>query len=373
VPASKIAVLTERTGKAMYVNKLKIAALVLVVGGVIAVGMFGQQPILANPSAEFAGSKAENPRSAGEARDVRAPKILKLDGKGRKAVLSPDGKALVVVVKYGRGSAVKLWDLERMRERKTLAESGLPGLAFQHVTFSPDGKWIAATVSEGILQDVVKVWDAETLNLERKFEARKSQLVCVALSADGKRVAAGDPHDNTVKVWSIETGNLERTLKAEGAPWAVTFSPDGTTLLAGGQKAGGAGEVTRWDIESGKKKRTLKPEKTTSITAFSANAKMIAGSGTSGELIVWDLDNDKLVLSVEGDVGRAVAFSRDGKTVAAGCKDNKVRLWDVKTGKLTRTLEGHEAEVYSVAFASDGKTLVSVSQDQTARVWQIGN
>jgi WD40 repeat protein len=370
--SAKVAALTERTVKAMYVSKLKIAAGVLVMGVVLAAGMFAHQPTLANPSAKFAPSKAEEPRPVREASDVRAPKIFKLDGKGRKAAVSPDGKALLVVVKYGRGSAVKLWDVAQMKERRTLAESGLPGLAFQHVTFSPDGKWIAATVSEGILQDVVKVWDAKTLNLERKLESRKSQLVCVALSGDGKRVAAGDPHDNTVKVWSIATGNLERTLKADAAPWTVAFSPDDKDLLAGGQKAGGAGEVTLWDVESGKKKRSLKPEKTMSITAFSANAKWIAGSGTGGELVVWDIDCDKLVLSVEANVGRAIAFSGDGKTVAGGCRDNKVRLWDVKTGKLDRTLEGHTAEVYSVAFAADGKTLVSVSQDQTVRVWQIG-
>jgi WD40 repeat protein len=343
----------------MYLRKLKTAAdLALVVGVVILAG--------------FAASKAENPRAAGQGTDVRAPKVFKLDGKGRKAAVSPHGKTLVVVVKYARGSAVKLWDVEQARERKTLDESGLPGLAFQHVTFSPDGKWIAATVSEGILQDVVKLWDAETLNLERKFEARKSQLVCVALSDDGKRVAAGHPHDKTVKLWSIATGNLERTLKADTAPWAVAFSPDGKTLLAGGQKAGGAGEVTLWDVESGKKKRTLKPEKTMSIIAFSASGKRVAGRGTDGELIVWDIESDKLVLSVEADLGRAVAFSGDGKTVAGGCRDNNVRLWDVKTGKLKRTLEGHGAEVYSVALARDGKTLVSASQDQTARVWPIG-
>src|SRR5207302_8523244 len=101
---------------------------------------------------------------------------------------------------YGRrGSAIRLWDVEKGQVRQTLAESARGGLAFQQVVFSADGKMIAATVSEEVRQpgavvsgDVVKVWDAETLALRQTLGV-DSQLVCVPLSPDGRFVAAGDP------------------------------------------------------------------------------------------------------------------------------------------------------------------------------------
>jgi WD40 repeat protein len=279
-----------------------------------------------------------------------------------------------------KGSAVKLWDVDKGEVRQTLAEDPDGGLAFQQVAFSADGKSIAATVSQVVhkpdsleIQDVIKVWDAKTLALKQTLGG-DSHLVCLALASDGKRIAGGDPGKKRVQLWNAGTGKLERNLATgEAQPWSVAFSPDSKTLVVGGQKDDHSGVITLWDAETGKLKHTLEPERLVNSVVFSPNGKMVV-SGGGGEIELWNVETGKRTASLRGhEKGTwSVAFSPDRRTVAAGGADGKVRLWDVETGKLTKTLEGHEAQVYSVAFSPDGRTLASVSQDQKLRLWPLG-
>jgi RNA polymerase sigma factor (sigma-70 family) len=367
-PAQAVA-LAEGVLKAMRLTKLKIATGVLLAAAVV---------VGAAAVALLSGRDAQGPG---------APKVLKLGGNGRRVAWSPDGTTLAVAeiyepLIYGKkGSAIKVWDVETGQVRQTLAESAGGGLAFQHVAFSADGKAIAATASVDVIlpnmreiRDVIKVWDAKTLAFQRTLEG-DGQLVRVALSADGKWVAAVNPGKKTLNLWNAATGALERTVKTGAAqPWSVAFSPDSKALMVGGQNGDGSGEVTRWDAETGQLKRTLRLANCmATAVAFSPDGRMVAAGG-GGELVqVWDAETGEVLASLKGSKGghRAVAFSPDSQTVAAGGQDGTVRLWDVPTGALKETLKGHGAEVYAVAFSPDGQTLASVSQDQTARLWPV--
>jgi RNA polymerase sigma factor (sigma-70 family) len=384
VVSAKVAALAEGVLKPMFVTKLKVATAVLVAAGVVVgAALLAHPPGAAQPPAESAGKRPEPARAA---RAAEAPKVLKLGlgQRGRRVAWSPDGKTLAVVTKvektflgfqYDRkGSAVKLWDVDRGQVRQTLTESTGGGLAFQQVVFSADGKAVAATVSESVRGDVVKVWETRALALKRTLGGGDSQLVCVAFSPDGKLIAAGDPGKKTVKLWNAGTGVLERTLRTgEAQPWSVAFAPGGKVLAVGGQNADHSGQVQLWDARAGTLKHVLKQDNYVTAVAFSPDGKMVAGSA-GGELVqVWGVEKGEVIVSLKGHQRgqRTVAFSPDGKIVAVGGPDGKVRLWDVQTGKLKETMEGHEAEVYSIAFSPDGKTLASASQDQTVRLWPI--
>jgi RNA polymerase sigma factor (sigma-70 family) len=381
VVSAKVAALAEGVLKAMFVTKLKISVLLLVLGVVVGASVLAYQP-----SAWPAGKRGGSSQADREDENAGEPRILELDSRGRRVVWSPNGKTLVVVTKNEslfnrKGSAIKLWDVEKGQVMGTLAESTGGGLAFQQVAFSPDGKAIAATVSEEVIlpnlrqiRDVVKVWDAQTLVLKQTLGDNNSQLVHVAFSPDDKLVAGCDPSKGTVYLWNAATGALEQTLHTGAAqPWSAAFSPDSKTLVVGGQKADHSGQVTLWNTETGKLNHTLEQVIYVNTVAFSPDGKMIASS-TGGELIqVWGAEKGEQIVVLKGHPHgqRSVAFSPDSKRVAAGGHDGKVRIWDVRSGELLETLEGHEDEVFSIAFSPDCKTLASTSQDQTVRLWPI--
>jgi RNA polymerase sigma factor (sigma-70 family) len=370
--SANIAALAEGVLNAMWVKSQKITAALLLSVGIV----LGVATVLA-----LADRTTQDERV----------KILPLQDRGRSVTWSPDGKTLVVVTKvektflgiqyYGKGSAIRLWDVETGKVKQTLARDSEGGLAFQRVVFSGDGKTIAATVSEEVIKpnvrmirDVIKLWDAETTTLKQTLECDSHQLAGLTLSPDGSLAAAGDPGKKSIKLWNTATGKLERTLDAETTrPWFLAFSPDGKTLVVGGQNADHRGDIQLWDAQTWKRKHVMKQDKYVNTVAFSPDGKMVAGA-TGGRVIrIWSVEKGELIASLNGHPHghRTVAFSADSKMVAAGGPDGRIRLWDVKTGEEKEIMQGHEDQVYSIAFSPDGKTLASTGQDQTLRLWKM--
>ncbi|MDJ0782266.1 MAG: WD40 repeat domain-containing protein, partial [Desulfosarcinaceae bacterium] len=111
-----------------------------------------------------------------------------------------------------------------------------------------------------------------------------------------------------------------------GAVRAVSFSPDGRTLVSGSED----NTVRLWDAATGEALQELK--------------------GHTG--YVW-----------------SVSFSPDGQIIASGSADKTMRIWDAATGEAVLEIKGHTGSVRSVSFSPDGQTLVSGSEDNTVRLW----
>ena len=71
--------------------------------------------------------------------------------------------------------------------------------AVLRVAYSPDG---ATLVSAGA-DRVVKVWDARTLREKQMFDAQPDWVMALALSADGKWIAAGR-YDGTLGLYALD-------------------------------------------------------------------------------------------------------------------------------------------------------------------------
>jgi len=123
----------------------------------------------------------------------------------------------------GNPAIITLWDLA----------SGQQIAQFKHtndaqgITFSPDGKMLAAANWQGR----VYLWDIAT-GKQTAWWAHAQPVNDVAFSPDGKTLATASD-DDTVKLWNVATQREMVTLAGpKGHVSSVAFSPDGNQLAA---------------------------------------------------------------------------------------------------------------------------------------------
>jgi WD40 repeat protein/serine/threonine protein kinase len=173
--------------------------------------------------------------------DLRTGKdihTLKGADSGQWIALSPDGKRLACV--SGRSAdksfEVRLWNLEQRRLAVTLKVQS----AVRYLTFSPDGKRFSAAGWKS--HDATELWDLETGQRVQLLKGHLSEVVALAFSRDGKRLATSD-FNGIVKVWDAQTGEEALTLQDnQGARGDLAFTRDGHLI-----RINYAGRVKIWN------------------------------------------------------------------------------------------------------------------------------
>src|SRR5262249_36743385 len=110
--------------------------------------------------------------------------------------ITPDGKTCFQGgVPHGKGAARgglgRVWDVDTGKQRGTL--EGHKGPVWS-LALSPDGKVLAAGAV-----DTVRLWDVETLKCFAVLEGHAGQIRSLAFSGDGRVLASGGG-DRTLKV-----------------------------------------------------------------------------------------------------------------------------------------------------------------------------
>jgi len=109
------------------------------------------------------------------------------------------------------------------------------------VAVSPDGEVVTAG-ADGKVYVL-----AATGELKSEIEAAQTPIIAVALSADGRLIAAAGIR-GSVTIIDRASRTLERTLVGPGLPvWSAAFFPDNRTVLTGGADR----IIRRWDAVSG--------------------------------------------------------------------------------------------------------------------------
>src|SRR5262249_16348968 len=149
---------------------------------------------------------------------------------------SPDGKGLATA---GADETVKVWEMATGRARigplsgpahaRQRASLRGPGGYLWGVTFSPDGKTLAAPGGSGGIPGgggAVRLWDLATGREKATlWNPTRGTFRSVAFSPDGRTLAAGS-QDGSARLWNPDTRQLRLTLKVQGGTVSrVAFSP----------------------------------------------------------------------------------------------------------------------------------------------------
>ena len=285
-------------------------------------------------SLDFSSDPDEPPRSLGFAQPTAGrggkPRYEYFRRAVSHCAWSPDG-ALVAHLSTPAGNLVgtlALWGgLGTTFERVCDLDAGLA----RYVAFSPDGRWLASeTVASPSRYCCCKIWDIAGRALHReirhgrlradRYECPEPQAAPV-FDPGSKRIATVWGPGGGVDVWDVESGERVFGFEDEHLMNVVSFSPDGTLLLAGFDD----GSVRLWDASTGVQlsvKFEGQARWRLAAACFSPCGKYIAAASYGGAMVLWrigdrsrvatfepsELDETAVVLDYA-----AVAFAPDGK------------------------------------------------------------
>jgi RNA polymerase sigma factor (sigma-70 family) len=417
--------------RTMFLNKVKIAAAVLLATAMLGTGatMLLQAAPPAGPPAPAAPPQPREERPArAEAADAPLPKgaVARMGSTRLRhgdavsfAAYTPDGKAIVTA---GRDRVVRLWDLASGQEVRRFAwddaepdgkpEPSEDGAAQKReqqywddtarscqAALSADGRIVAA--SRG---GAVCLWETAGGKKLRQLQTGQKRLLQLAFAADGKSLLTLGPGQATA-VWDVATGKRVRSSEGKPVPHYLTptaliesqlavVSPGLKYLASGTRDNKGISWIHIQDLATD---RPLPPIRTTPgifALAFSADDKTLVWETPEAGIVVADVTTGRELRRLKPagrndsptsqDSALALALSPDGKQLAVSWMSNTIELWDLAAGKSilpAGKVTGEQYDQHStnwwnlvvrpaLAFSPDGKKLVCSLGTPTLRQFQ---
>ena len=336
-------------------NRLKLLLFLLIVGFFAATARAQQNGVII-PQMSFHFGVSQDPPG-----DYLLPRVA------RRIVFSLDNTKIISKMVDG---SVEQWDLET-REQKYIAttqalfsysparnlllvkkenddillialdtnrETVMTNGTFENGSLSANGKFVA--LSRG--DNRIEIWDVDQKQLLKRLNTVDPVRNGLAISHDGQYVAAaegtyraGEGHRTKVEVWDIKRDTPADPIDTGIilGVWNLRFSPDGSMLAVDSQIQAKAG-IRVWDRDTRKLQigiDNLEAYWARALT-FVLDGKYIALGDESGAVILWNIRQNKEVVSLKTDTGiESLAFSHDGKYMAVGLFDATVKIWELQS------------------------------------------
>jgi hypothetical protein len=255
--------------------------------------------------------------------------------------ISHDAKTIATagrLLKSPDEGELRLWDFDKRESRTTLR--GHTGFVLS-VAFSPNGNLLASGGSDR----TVRIWNP-TSNEQLALLKHPSSPRSLCFSSNGKILVAGcDDGTGVIQLWETATWRERQSFKVKGFHISsVALSQDGKLLAAGGAMAGSTeGEVFVWDLESGTKPTKLHRKSFVSCVAFSHDSKSILGGCHVSA--IWDTGTWKEVAVIPRKFTSSddkFLFSADGQTLITTDHPGIVSFWDLSRLRATSAQQPKE-------------------------------
>ncbi len=253
---------------------------------------------------------------------------------------SPNGHYLV---SGGEDGVLRWWDLSGWRgtnpETAIAGGLGVAGTVLARASLSIDGR---------------PVWEY------RSIPAHAGGVKSVAFAASGVSLASGGS-DRTARVWAPDGANLIRTIGNHAdTVLAVALSPDGKILAATNNAANPT--VRLINTETGRDiRRLIGHTYAIYALAISAEGDLLASAGFDKTVRLWDIEDGQERGLFSGHELRVsgVVFAPDRKTLISVAMDGVARVWHT-TPRTNETAELlRDSTLTTAAISHAGTTIVA--------------
>lgn len=225
----------------------------------------------------------------------RLPEFSGIEKRINCAAFSPDSAMLAL----GGADCVSLREAENGKEMRRLKERDSSSVA--NVTFSPDGRTLAAAYFDGRLT----LWDRNSNRPRHRLSGpRRKHIWKLAFSFDSRLLAVLRHGERLIRLYETASGQEIEPLRVNSVSiGSLAFAADNRTLATG--------DTT--------------PDKGT-------------GGVSESAIRLWDVPTRKPIRVLRGHQGdvHTLVFSADGTSLISGSEDNTVLSWDVAAAARRR-------------------------------------
>ncbi len=248
----------------------------------------------------------------------------------------------------------------------------------------------------------------------------------LAVSADGRRLAACDPSDGTLRAWELDgdcasARVVDLDQKTRGKTLSLAFSPGGDKLVSGD----GDGGIRSWELPGGQARAAIPASRgRVRHLAVSPDEKRLLQVTEDGIALIWELEagrgtrrvpglytpaggflpaGDLVLIEREGDVVlhdratlvrrptvferplaenskrrsgwpfHSLAIASDGRVAGASREGALACVWSSTDGRLTlsKPIRDHRGGITALSFSGDGRSLLTAGDDGLAKLWDI--
>ncbi|HLY26780.1 MAG TPA: hypothetical protein VKQ72_10605, partial [Aggregatilineales bacterium] len=286
--------------------------------------------------------------------------------------ISPDSKYLLGALDEG---TVRLWDLKSAALIRTFSVAS--SNPFAKAVFSPDGKYVLASVDQtpDAKDGIAVLWDTNTGQQVHTFSAGKgdndllNEGPLAAFLPDGKHIV-GSYTDEAV-LWETESGKLVQSFPSESAPiLEAQISPDGNRILTQGYP------VVVWDVNTGNMLHNFGRVPPDTLSVFSPMEKYILTrsidmNSQNWALHIWDAQTFTLVKTLGGDEDLDGFFSLDDQYVVTSDLNSTYKVWNVRTGQKLHTFERYGLQINALVPSRPNLYILAASDGHTNTILHL--
>jgi WD40 repeat protein len=268
-------------------------------------------------------------------------------------VFSPDGALMA----KENGKEIRVWNVQTGREEHRL--KGFKG-APNTIAFSPDGKYLAVSVTKYYREDAGKF--------------------IKVIGSSG------------VQVFDVRTWQMGLQLQNVGMVNSLAFEPAGRFLLIGGlihEQEDATPGLKLWDLQSGKSASfhtsgadfsqavdSLAISRNGSLVAFKSGPDVVQVLETQTWKVKYSFDKtsdpaserpaSRFLLTLKRVT--ALGFSRDGNSVSGEIEGDGIKRWDPRTGEVKEHFSDRESGNAIVEVSEDGSKAAGIRDDGSIHV-----